>query len=40
MKNLLHEIPNVAVYIDNILISVATEDEHLKTLEQVLKKLE
>ena len=40
IETLLHDIPNVVVYIDDILISDATEDEHLMTLDQVLDKLE
>ena len=40
MENLLSGISNVIVYIDDILISGATEEEHLKTLAQVLSRLE
>ena len=40
MENLLQGIPNVVVYIDDILVTGATEQEHLKTLEEVLNRLE
>ena len=40
MENVLHDIPNVVVYIDDILITGASEEEHLKTLDRVLKRLE
>lgn len=40
MENLLRGIPGVAVYIDDILITGAMEAEHLKSLEEVLKRLE
>lgn len=40
MENLLHDIPNVVVYINDILMSGATEDEYLKKLDQVLEKFE
>jgi len=39
MDTLLQGIPHVAVYLDDILITGATEVEHLANLEQVLKKL-
>ena len=39
MEKLLHSIPGVVVYIDDILISNPTNDEHLTTLEEVLKRL-
>lgn len=39
IENLLQGIPGVAVYIDDILITGATEEEHLKTLEEVLRRL-
>jgi hypothetical protein len=38
MESLLQGIPGVTVYIDDILISSATEEEHLKALEEVLKR--
>ena len=40
MENLLRGIPKVTVYIDDILISGTNEEEHLKTLAQVLSRLE
>jgi len=41
MESLLQGIPNVVVYyIDDILVTGATEQEHLKTLEEVLTHLE
>ena len=40
MESLLQNIPGVVVYIDDILISGKSEEEHLKTLEIVLAKLE
>ena len=40
METVLQGIPNVIVYIDDILITGATEDEHLKTLSLVLERLE
>ncbi|XP_064090805.1 uncharacterized protein K02A2.6-like [Macrobrachium nipponense] len=39
MENVLKDIPNVAVYLDDIVITSPTEDDHLKTLELVLHKL-
>ena len=39
MENLLRGIPGVAVYIDDILITGATQEEHLQSLEEVLKRL-
>ena len=39
METLLQGIPGVMVYIDDILITSATEAEHLKALEEVLKRL-
>ena len=40
MESILHDIPNVVVYIDDILITGASEEEHLDTIESVLKRLE
>ena len=40
MESLLQGIPNVIVYIDDILITGKTESEHLSTLSKVLTKLE
>lgn len=40
MESLLQDIPSVVVYIDDILITGATEAEHLKTLGRVLECLE
>ncbi|XP_064100772.1 uncharacterized protein K02A2.6-like [Macrobrachium nipponense] len=39
IENVLKDIPNVAVYLDDIVITGPTEDDHLKTLELVLHKL-
>ena len=40
MENLLQGIPRVCVYLDDILVSGANEQEHLANLEQVLQQLE
>ena len=40
MECLLHDIPNVVVYIDDILVTGSTEEEHLKSLDQALSCLE
>jgi len=40
MENLLQGIPNVVVYLEDILIMGKTESEHLSTLAKVLTKLE
>ena len=40
MENLLQGIPRVCIYIDDILVTGATKDEHLANLAQVLQKLE
>ena len=40
MDNLLVGIPGVVVYLDDILVTGATETEHLNSLEEVLKRLE
>ena len=40
MESLLQGIPGVVVYIDDILITGATEQEHLHALEEVLNRLE
>ena len=40
MESLLQGIPGVIVYIDDILITGATEQEHLQALEEVLSRLE
>ena len=39
MENLLQGIPRVCVYIDDILVTGATEEEHLANLAQVLQRL-
>ena len=40
MENLLHGIPHVSVYIDDILITGESDTEHLNNLAEVLKRLE
>ena len=40
MENVLKGIPNVIIYLDDILISGADEHEHLQILEQVLTRLD
>ena len=39
MEGILRGIPKVCVYIDDILITGATEQEHLRTLDKVLTRL-
>ena len=39
MENLLKDIPGVVVYLDDILITGKTDNEHLATLEEVLQRL-
>ena len=40
MESLLSDIPFVAVYIDDILVTGPTDEQHLSTLEEVLKRLQ
>ena len=40
MENLLRGIDKVVVYIDDILITGTFEEDHLSTLEEVLKRLQ
>ncbi|KAI4895675.1 hypothetical protein NFI96_020671 [Prochilodus magdalenae] len=40
MEGILQGIPNVAVYLDDILVSGPTEEEHLHNLKEVLQRLE
>ena len=40
MENVLQGIPNVVVYIDDILVTDSNEEEHLKTLSHLLDCLE
>ena len=40
MENLLQGLPNVVVYLDDILITGPTEQEHLQALEEVLRRLD
>ena len=40
MENLLQGIPRVCVYLDDILVTGLTEEEHLANLAQVLTRLE
>ncbi len=39
MDNLLQNIPHVAVYLDDIVVTGRTEEEHLQNLDQVLKRM-
>ena len=40
METVLRGIPNVIVYLDDILVTGATDEEHVKTLSLVLERLE
>ncbi len=40
IESVLQGIPKVTVYIDDILVTGSTEDEHLKNLSEVLNRLE
>ena len=40
MENLLQGIPHTSVYLDDILVTGSTEEEHLRNLDQVLTRLE
>ena len=40
MENILHDLSQVCVYIDDILVTGRTEDEHMKNKECVLSHLE
>ena len=40
MENILQGIPGVIAYLDDILVSAATEREHLQKLEVVFEHLE
>lgn len=39
MENLLQGIPGVSIYVDNILVTGTTEQDHLENLTQVLHRL-
>ena len=39
MENLLQGVPHTVVYLDDILITGRTEEEHLRNLTEVLKRL-
>ena len=40
MDTILNGIPGVVVYLDDILVTGATAQDHLKSLEEVLKRLQ
>ncbi len=40
MEDILNRIPNVSIYLDDILVTGTTEQEHLETLDKVLTSLE
>lgn len=40
MDSLLQGLPNVCVYLDDILVTGPSHEDHLKTLEEVLHRLE
>lgn len=40
MENILQGLPHVCIYIDDILVTGSTTDEHLHNLEEVLTRLE
>ena len=40
MENLLQDLPHVCIYIDDILVTGETEEDHLRNLEEVLTRLE
>ena len=39
MENILRGIPGVCVYINDILVTGETEQQHLKTLDEVLDRI-
>jgi Reverse transcriptase (RNA-dependent DNA polymerase) len=39
MEGVLHDIPNVLVYIDDLLVHTDTHEKHLQVLDQVLARL-
>jgi Reverse transcriptase (RNA-dependent DNA polymerase) len=40
IEGVLHDIPNVLVYIDNLLVHTDTHEKHLQVLDQVLARLQ
>ena len=38
MEKILHGIPHVVIYLDDILITETSEDEHLNIIQQVLER--
>ena len=40
MESLLSDIPGVVVYLDDILVTGPTDEDHISTLEQVLQRLD
>ena len=40
MEGLLHGIPHVSLYLDDILVTGVSDEEHLTTLDKVLSRLE
>ena len=40
IENLLQGIPNVVIYLDDILITEITEEQHLANLSEVLEQVQ
>ena len=40
MERIVHDIPNVVVYLDDIFITGVSTEEHLEMLDHVLERLE
>ena len=39
MENLLQDLKHIYVYIDDVLVTETTKDEHIANVEEVLKRL-